>query len=304
MKNELEQPNVKKGILWALLASCMWGISGTVLQVISQGEKLPASWFLSVRTFGAGWVLIIISFIKYRMRIFDVFKSKKDIFWLIMYAVFGLMANLFTFYMSVQTGNAASATILQYLSPLFIVVGTLLLKKEWPLRTDVIAFVIAMLGVFLSITHGDVHSLAISQEALFWGVLSGITAAFYVVLPKPVTANHPPMIVLGWALVIGSLLFNIHQPMWVGAPTINLTLVLSIITVILLGTIFPFWALLYSLDYAPSTVVSILDAVQPVVTFVLSLLFLGMKFNFVEFLGALLVILAIYIIQKSRSEVA
>ncbi|KRN93806.1 DMT family transporter [Pediococcus stilesii] len=302
MEKELINQHVGKGIFWALLASCMWGISGTVLQVISQGESIPASWFLSARTLGAGLVLIIISFIKYQFHIFDVFKSLRDVLWLLAYAIFGLMANLLTFYMSVQEGNASAATILQYLSPLFIVLGSLIFQKEWPLRSDIIAFALAMLGVFLAITHGNIHSLAISNTALIWGVLSGVTAAFYVVLPKPVTKNHPPMVVLGWALIIGSILFNIHQPVWVNTPDISTKLVLSMATVILIGTVFPFWALLHSLNFAPSAVVSILDAVQPVVTFILSLIFLNLKFNIVELIGAILVVIAIIIIQKFRSE--
>lgn len=302
MERELINKHVGKGIMWALIASCMWGISGTVLQVISQGESIPASWFLSARTLGAGLVLIIVSFFKYRMHTFDVFKSVKDVLWLCAYAIFGLMANLLTFYLSVQEGNASAATILQYLSPLFIVLGSLIFQKEWPLRSDVIAFVIAMLGVFLAITHGNIHSLAISNKALFWGILSGVTAAFYVVLPKPVTKNHPPMVVLGWALIIGSVLFNIHQPVWVNTPDLSTKLVLSMMTVILVGTVLPFWSLLHSLNFAPSAVVSILDAVQPVVTFILSLLFLNLKFNVVELIGAILVVVAIIIIQKFRSE--
>lgn len=302
MEKDLINQHVGKGIFWALLASCMWGISGTVLQVISQGESIPASWFLSARTLGAGLVLIIISFIKYQFHIFDVFKSLRDVLWLLAYAIFGLMANLLTFYMSVQEGNASAATILQYLSPLFIVLGSLIFQKEWPLRSDIIAFALAMLGVFLAITHGNIHSLAISNTALIWGVLSGVTAAFYVVLPKPVTKNYPPMVVLGWALIIGSILFNIHQPVWVNTPDISTKLVLSMATVILIGTVFPFWALLHSLNFAPSAVVSILDAVQPVVTFILSLIFLNLKFNIVELIGAILVVIAIIIIQKFRSE--
>lgn len=302
MENNLTNKQVGKGIFWALIASCMWGISGTVLQVISQGESIPASWFLSARTSGAGFLLLIISFIKYRMRIFDVFKSLRTVLWLFAYAIFGLMANLLTFYMSVQEGNASAATILQYLSPLFIVLGSLVFKHERPMRSDLIAFVIAMLGVFLAITHGNIHSLAISNSALIWGILSGVTAAFYVVLPKPITKDHSPMIVLGWALIIGGILFNIHQPVWVNTPEITTRLVLSMATVILVGTILPFWALLHSLNFAPSAVVSILDAVQPVVTFVLSLLFLNLKFNITELIGSILVIVAITIIQKFRSE--
>ena len=63
-------------------------------------------------------------------------------------------------------------------------------------------------------------------------------------------------------------------------------------------------SLLHSLQYAPSAVVSIVDAVQPVVTFVLSIIFLGLQVTWVEILGSLLVIVAIYILQQYRSDPA
>ncbi|WP_283680406.1 DMT family transporter [Lentilactobacillus sp. Marseille-Q4993] len=298
MENKLVQKHVGKGIALALLASTFWGVSGTVLQIISQGQNIPADWYLSTRTFFAGLVLIIIAAFKYKMRIFDVFKSWHSLGWLLAYAIFGLMANLYTFYFAVQTGTATAATILQYLSPLFIVVGGFLFKREIPLRSDLIAFLLALLGVFLAITHGNIHSLAIPMNALIWGILSGITAAFYVVLPKPVTRDHSPVVVLGWALIIGSLLFNIHHPFWVDVPPIHVSTVAALSTVILLGTILPFLLLLHSLDYAPSAVVSILDAVQPVATFILSLLFLHLEFNVVELIGSFIVVLAIIILQR------
>ena len=78
----------------------------------------------------------------------------------------------------------------------------------------------------------------------------------------------------------------------------------SIGAIVLIGTIFAFLSLLHSLQYAPSAVVSIVDAVQPVVTFVLSIIFLGLQVTWVEILGSLLVIVAIYILQQYRSDPA
>lgn len=296
---KITKSRIKTGIFWALIASAMWGISGTVLQFVSH-QALPATWVLSVRTSGAGLILIVVSFIRYGTKIFDIFKSWRAVGWLFAYAIFGLMANLFTFYMSVQKGNASAATILQYLSPLFIVIGGVLFFHQKLVSADVISFIVALVGVFLAITRGNIHELAIPTNALIWGILSGITAAFYVVLPTPINREYPPMIVLGWALVIAGVLFNIYHPFWVNVPPIHTSTIVAILTIILIGTILPFLILLHSLNFAPSSVVSILDAVQPVVTFVLSILFLGLKFNWVECLGSVLVIIAIFILQRYR----
>ncbi len=288
--------------MWAMLASTLWGISGTVMQFVSQNQAIPADWFLSVRTLAAGIILLVFGFLKYGMKIFDVFRSWASFGQLLAYAVLGLMANMYTFYVSIERGTAAAATILQYLSPLFIVLGTLVFKRELPMRTDLIAFGVSLLGVFLAITKGNIHELAIPTDALIWGILAGVTAALYVVLPRNIVADNSPVVVLGWGALIAGIFFNLYHPIWVGAPKITPTLVISIGAIVLIGTIFAFGSLLHSLQYAPSAVVSIVDAVQPVVTFALSIIFLGLEVSWVEILGSLLVIVAIYILQRYRSD--
>lgn len=298
----MKTQNYTKGILWAAFASTMWGISGTILQFISQTQNIPATWFLSVRTLGAGVILLLISWFREGRHIFDLFKSWRLIGWLFAYALIGLMANLFTFYMSIKTGNAASATILQYLSPLFIVLGALVFKHERPLKTDLIAFGIALVGVFLAITKGNIHSLAVPMNSIIWGVLAGVTAACYVVLPRKIVAKHSPFVVLGWGMFISGVLFNLWHPFWSHTPVITGKLVLSISAVILVGTIFAFSSLLYSLNFAPSAVISIVDALQPVVTFILSIIFFHLQISVMEVIGSILVVVAVYLLQRMGSS--
>ena len=72
---EKSSSQVMKGIIWAAVASAMWGISGTVLQLISQNLAIPATWMLSMRTFSAGVILLVISVFLYGKKIFNVFKT-------------------------------------------------------------------------------------------------------------------------------------------------------------------------------------------------------------------------------------
>lgn len=297
--------NVMKGIFWATMASAMWGISGTVLQFISQSQDIPASWFLSTRTMGTGIVLLVVSLVMCGKKTFAVFRSGREIMWLLTYAIFGLGANLLTFYIAVQTGNAAAATILQYLSPLFIVVGSLVFKHDRPLRSDLIAFVVAMVGVFLAITRGHISQLAIPLNSLLWGIGSGITAACYVVLPRPLVKDegHAPIVVLGWGMFLSGIVFNLYHPFFLNTPPITGGLVASMSTVILVGTILPFSLVLYSTHFAPSDVISIVDATQPVMTFILSIIFLSLKITVAEVIGSVLVVVAIYLLQRGRRKI-
>lgn len=235
----MNNKHIMKGITIAAIASAIWGISGTTIQFISQNQNLPVAWYLSVRTLGAGTILLLISLLLYRKQTFAIFKDKTALAWLLAYATLGLMANLLTFYLAIQTGNASTATVLQYLSPLFIVIGALVFKRQTPMKTDLIAFIISLLGVVLVITKGDFTQLAISVESLLWGIGSGITAAFYIVLPRPLAKDYSPIITLGWGTFIAGVLFNLYNPVWVGGPKLTLPIILSVSTVIILGRLFP-----------------------------------------------------------------
>lgn len=299
---EKSSSQVMKGIIWAAVASAMWGISGTVLQLISQNLAIPATWMLSMRTFSAGIILLIISVILYGKKIFNVFKTRATAISVISYAILGLMANLLTFYYAIQTGNASAATILQYLSPLFIVLGGIIFMHRRPFRSDIISFVIALIGVALCITRGNFTQLALPLVSLLWGLGSGITAAFYVVLPQRAADENPPIVVLGWGTMIVGILFNLYRPFWANPPHISTTLVASVATVVLFGTILPFGILLHATKYAPSDVVSIMDAVQPITTSILSVIFFHLNLNWAEILGIVLVIIAVYILQNGRRK--
>ena len=103
--------------------------------------------------------------------------------------------------------------------------------------------------------------------------------------------------------MIAGDLFNLYRPMWVNPPHVSLTLVLSVGTVILFGTILPFGLLLHASNFAPSDVVSIMDALQPIVTSILSVIFFHLFMNWAEVLGIVLVLVAIYVLQDGRRRV-
>ena len=165
-----------------------------------------------------------------------------------------------------------------------------------------LAFALALLGVFFALTKGNFTQLDIPLDSLLWGLGSGITAALYVVLPQKAADSNPPIVVLGWGTIIASILFNIYRPFWVNPPQISGELVAAVATVVLFGTILPFSLLMVATRYAPSDVVSIMDALQPITTSLLSVLFFNLHLTLIEIIGIALVIIAVYILQDGRRK--
>jgi drug/metabolite transporter (DMT)-like permease len=296
--------NVMKGIFWSAMASTLWGVSGVIMQFVAKNESVPTEWFLSVRTLFAGILLLIIGAIHVGKHVFDVWKSKESILRLFIYAIFGLAVNMSTFYVSIQQGNAATATILQYLAPIFIVLYGLLFLHKKPLKVDVIAFLLALVGVFLIITNGQIGELSVPLSAVIFGLFSAISAAIYYSVPKKLSQENSPFVVLGWGTLIAGVCFNAYHPFWSGAPKLNMGIVLGIGGVILVGTILAFSSVLYSLKFAPSEVSSIVDAVEPVVTIILSMVVFHAIPTLFEAVGAVIIIVSIYFLQRSHQKAA
>lgn len=304
-ENEQLRKMHRKGAILALIASAMWGISGVVLQFVSQQTTIPGQWFIGTRTLVSGVILLLILLITTHGKgFFDIFKSWKNVASLLMFTVFGLLGNLYTFFYSVKLGNASSSTILQYLSPLFILLGSVIFFHKMPTRSDFVAFFMAMAGVFLLITRGDFTHLAISPESFFLGILSGLTAAMYVVFPKHLTSEgFSPLAVTGWGMFLAGVISQFIYPIW-KMPHFTTSAALGVGTVILIGTLGAFLIMVFATKYVSSAIVSITDAVQPFTTFILSMIFLGSSFTWSEIIGSILVVVAIYILNKYQPQEA
>jgi Predicted permeases len=128
---KIAKKTLDRGFWLAFCASALWGISGTVLQVVAKNLNIPAMWFIATRTTLAGIILLVVGLIILpKSEFFAVFKNWKDLLTLLSFAVFGLLANMFTFFHAIKTGNSSTATILQYLSPLFIMIGAVIFTKK------------------------------------------------------------------------------------------------------------------------------------------------------------------------------
>jgi Predicted permeases len=229
---KLAKSTLNRGFWLAFCASALWGISGTVLQVVAKDLNIPAMWFIGTRTTVAGIILLVVGLIVLpKKEFFAVFKNWKDLLTLISFSVFGLLANMFTFFHAIKTGNSSTATILQYLSPLFIMIGTIMFTKKKTSRVDVISFVLALIGVVLMITRGDIGHLSIPFVSVLWGIGSGITAALYVTIPQRLIAKYHGILITGWGMLIAGIISNFFNPMWVNTPKMDVKSVLGVGTV-------------------------------------------------------------------------
>ena len=159
----------KKGMLNVLIAAVLWGSSGVCAQFIMQESQMSSPFLTMTRLLFAGLILLMLGFV-HGDRIFRVLQNRRDALSLLFFSLFGALTVQFTFLMTIEKSNAATATVLQFLSPTIIVAWFALARKARPTPLVLGAICTSLAGTFLLVTHGNPTTLSISPAALFWGV--------------------------------------------------------------------------------------------------------------------------------------
>ena len=141
-----------KGILLVIVGTMLWGISGTVAQFLFQQKGFDTEWLVVVRLLISGFLLLLYGYIKKDKNIINIWKSKEDSIKLILFGAIGMLGVQYTYFAAIKHGNAATATILQYLSPVIITCYLIIRNKKLPNIKQLIAIGLALIGTFFIIT--------------------------------------------------------------------------------------------------------------------------------------------------------
>lgn len=293
-----------QGILLAAVGAILWGVSGPIAQWLFTTRQLSLVWLIESKMLISGVLLLLFAALlpKERQRLFALWHSWRSIVALLAFTIFGMVAMQFVYYKAVAVGNAATATILQFLSPVFIVLYTMLRERAVPRRADLIAVLVALVGTFLLVTGGQPTHLAISPAAFFWGVATGMAAAAYILLPIHLLAEYGAIAISGWAMTLGGLLFGLLHPGALQIPHLDLVGQLGYWFIVIPGTVVAYSLYLASLDYISATAVGLLDAFEPLAATVLSVLYLRVHFGWIEFGGTLLILSTVFILALARPQ--
>lgn len=289
-----------KGILLALLAGILWGITGPLGQFLFDEKTITPEWLVTCRLIVSGTVILLGMFVKRRWEIFTIWKDKKDAVHMVVYSVAGMMAVQYSFFVAVEASNGGTATVLQYTNPVMIILYLALFQKVRPKSKEVAAVLLALAGIFLLSTNGNLHTLVITPKGLFMGLLCAVFTCFYSMLPRRLMEKYDEVMVCGWSMFIGGIVLAIWKNPWeVGAGADEQVWGLFGMLV-LFGTVIPFIASLKAIMLAGPMYANVLASIEPVVASFLTFLFLGTTFGGFEILGFGCIILTIVMLSLNK----
>ncbi len=285
----------KKGILLTVFGGVFWGISGVSGQYMISVKGVTPYWLTNVRLLLSGAILVLVVLFgeKNIKELFKIWSDKRDVIRLFVFSIFGVGSCQLTYYMTIQRSNASTATVLQYTSPVIIMLYLVLKNKKLPKVNEIVALVLVVFGVFMLVTHGKFNSLAISAAALAWGLTSAVNVAFYNIIPVKIMNKYGTMTVLGWGMVIGGIVMTAFVRPWNVPGVWDVNSFIGMFFVIIVGTVLAFWMYLEGVRLVGASKASLLAASEPITSALATALIMGAVFTVIDVLGIALILVGV-----------
>ncbi len=283
-----EKKNV--GILYTLSGGICWGLSGCFGQYLFQSKGITADWLVTMRLVIAGSILVLLGLCIQKKALCNIWQKPRNRKRLVLFALAGVLVSQFTYFSAVQYSNAGTATVLQSLSSVMILVIVCLREKRLPRRLETGAMICALLGVFLLSTHGDIHSMTLTQMALIFGLASAVGAVAYTVLSGNLLREYGVYAVVGFAMLVAGVVMVVFVRPWRFVIAWDMQLVLALGGVAILGTAVAYSLFLKGVSIIGPFLGSLLGTVEPITAVIISLVFLKEPFAWMDMIGFALIL--------------
>ena len=264
-----------RGMTLASLASSLWAVSGISGEILFKKFNFSSDWLVSTRTLISGILLFLIVIFIEKKSILRPLKNKIDCAGIILFGTAGMYLVQYTYFKTIELSNVSFATILQFTAPFFIFIYESIKNKKVPAVLTVILLLMTILGVIFIATKGNFSNLSVSLEALLLGIISAIMIAFYSTYPKKLLKKYGSITVVGWGMIVGSIISNVIHPIWKIEGDVNTQSIIQVMIVVILGTSIAYLIYIASLNYISSSLAGILTAFEPVLAAILSVVFLA-----------------------------
>lgn len=212
--------------------------------------------------------------------------------------VLGVAASNYLYYLAIQRTNVATAIILQYTAPVWVLLYTVLRGAQRPSLRRTAAVALAVAGCALAVGFVGSGGFRMDTVGVTAAILAAFSFAFYNVGGHSVLARHDRWKVLFWVLLGTSTFWIFVNPPWkidaahYGVRQWEFMLVFSLVSV--LG---PFSCYFAGLQHLEPTRAIVASCLEPVFSIVIAALALGELLRPMQTAGIVLVLVAIVLIQ-------
>lgn len=171
------------GVGITLIGGALWGVSGTSVQYLTTTGGASPALVTFLRTLLGGGIFFAFLLLTRRRVVKTMFSRRRTVGALFAFG-FALYANQLCYAQTVQITNAGTATVLQMLASAFVMLYVCVTLRRAPRIREAIGLLLALLAALFIATQGDIRTLDVPADGLVWGLLTALSTAVYIIVPK------------------------------------------------------------------------------------------------------------------------
>jgi len=284
-----------RGFLLLLLAVLFWGGSAPLgkFLIVTRFDTLI---IVQTRT-SLAFILLLIFFLLKDRRVFRI--EFRDLWKFAMMGVLGIAVTNYTYYYTVKEASVATAILVQYTAPVWIVLYSVLILKEDRLdRVTIVSLVIALVGCYFAVTSGSMQGVNLKGWAIITGPLSAFTFAYQVIGTKQLIKRYSIWTLLLYMFGFSALFWLCINPPWnIIAKHYQCSDWGTLWMFAIVSILIPQTAFASGLKYLDASTAGIISVMEPVIAIVAAFLILGESLNVIQIFGGFMVLLAVGLLQ-------
>jgi drug/metabolite transporter (DMT)-like permease len=304
---QTQHPRPAVGYALYLSGALLFGINGTVSKVVLQAVDDAARVSQLRVTFAFLILLVIVAITNPR----SLPLRRPEWGPVAAYGILGVSMTQWLYFVAIQRMPIGIALLIEFTAPIMVV---LWVRYAWhrPVRNSV------WLGLALAI-------VGLAMVAQIWGGLTlsplGVAAAFgaacalavYYLLGESSGQHRDPVSLTLWGFAFASALWAIVLPWWefpwtalqgsatpLGAGTTQVPLWLLAASMVVLGTIVPFWLVLAAIRHIGAAGASIVGMTEPFIASLVAWVVLDEVLTGAQMIGGVVILTGVVIAERAR----
>ena len=294
-----------RGYLYIATAAFLWGVAATLGRAAFTGRLLhgqvlrpiePLILSQSRTTFSFLLLLPVLLILRGRRRLTV---PASDLARMLLLGVLGVAASNYFYYLAIQRTNVATAIILQYTAPVWVLLYTVARGLQKATAQRVLAVALALAGIALVIGIFGGSGLRLDAIGVTAAMLAAFSFAFYNLGGHDVLARYDRWTVLLYVIFSSSLFWIFVNPPWkIASAHYSASQWLFMFVFSLISVLGPFSFYFAGLQHLEPTRAIIVSCLEPVFSIVITALALGEVLRPLQNVGIVLVLVAIVVVQR------
>jgi drug/metabolite transporter (DMT)-like permease len=234
----------------------------------------------------------------------------RDLAYCFLLGTLGVAVSNYFYYVAIQRTNVATAIIVQYTAPVWVLFYVVARGQQRLSLQKVIAVTLAVAGIALvigiaGIGSNDGRSLRLDSYGLIAALLASFSFAFYNVAGHRILGRYDRWRVLVWTLAAAAAFWLLVNPPWkVAAAHYAPAQWIFLFVFSMISVLGAFSLYFLGLQHLEPTRAIIASCLEPVFSILLAALLLGEVLRPIQTLGIVFVLAAIVIVQRPSRSIA